>query len=66
VTALAAEFAVILLHDPKQPIGIDRDSRDWQERLLLTEFFDTSSRLLAQVFFTGKSQLFQRSGAEEV
>jgi PAS domain S-box-containing protein len=62
-----AEFAMILLHDPKSnQLELTATAGIGRKRLLLTEFFEPQAGLLAQVFFTGKSQLFQRSrGAEE-
>lgn len=55
-----AEFAVILLQNPQtNQLELTATAGLGRKRLLLTEFFDTQSGLLAQVFFTGKSQLVQ-------
>ena len=56
-----AQFAVIVLHNPQShQLELTATAGIGRERLILTEFFDPGAELLAQVFLTGESQLFQK------
>ncbi len=57
-----SQFCLIVLHKPQSnELELTATAGIGRERLLMTEFFAPGEGLLGQVFWTGKSQLVQRS-----